>query len=132
MSVQLIALRKGGAKCSSACPYYEEKGQVRGVNDVPLKTHCRATMQDVIVDCNVWNPHNIEKLQVTEEQWKAMQAAVHKRAKKERKPWPEDHEEIHPVGYNWKNVVNRAPAAEKHDRWNAEKSSKVKSLNIKH
>ena len=121
MSVQLIALRKGGAKCSSACPYYEEKGQVRGVNDVPLKTHCRATMQDVIVDCDVWNPHNIEKLQVTEEQWKAMQAAVHKRAKKERKPWPEDHEEIHPVGYNWK-----------HDRLNAEKSSKVKSLNIKH
>ena len=71
-------------------------------------------MQDVIVDCDVWNPHNIEKLQVTEEQWKAMQAAVHKRAKKERKPWPEDHEVIHPVGYNWKHQKGK---------WNSVKSN---------
>ena len=39
----LIALRKGGAKCSSACPFYEESGVVRGING-PLKTHCSMTM----------------------------------------------------------------------------------------
>ena len=113
MSVQLIALRKGGAKCSSACPYYEEKGQVRGVNDVPLKTHCRGTMESVMVDCDIWNPNEIEKLEVTDEQWQSMQKAIGKKAKKERKPYPEDHAEILPVGYNWKHQ----------DKWNANKSN---------
>jgi len=122
----LIAVRKGGAKCSSACPFYVEDGVVRGVNDVPLKTHCRATMQDIIVDCDKFNPQAIEKLEVSEEQWKTMQRAVHKRARKVRKEYPSDHAEIHPVGYNWKNAVNRAPAAEKHqDKWNAKKSSNI-------
>ena len=117
--MQLIALRKGGVKCSSACPYYEEKGWVKGVHGVPLKTHCRGTMQTVIVDCDVWDPHNIEKLEVTEEQWKAMQKAVQKRAKKERKPWPEDHKEIHPVGYHWSHPK---------DKWRATKSElKIKN-----
>jgi len=118
---QVVSVEKGGGPCRTDCPYYSETGWVKGVLGVPLKTHCRATMETISVDCDVYNTRTIEKLQVTEEQWKAMQAAVHKRAKKERKPWPEDHEEIHPVGYNWK-----------HDRWNAEKSSKVKSLNIKY
>ena len=45
----LVALRKGGAKCSSACPYYEESGCVRGVHGVALKTHCRATMEPVMM-----------------------------------------------------------------------------------
>jgi hypothetical protein len=112
MSVQLIALRKGGAKCSSACPFYVEEGVVHGFNG-PLKTHCRATMETVSVDCDVWNPHNIEKLEVSEDQWKTMQHSIHKRAKKVRKPYPEDHEEIHPVGYNWKHQ----------DKWNANKSA---------
>ena len=111
----LIAIRKGGVKCSSDCPFYTETGVVRGFNG-PLKTHCRATMETVIVDCDVWNPHQMEKLEVSEEQWQAMQRAVHKRAKKVRKPYPEDHEEIHPVGYNWR-----------HDKWNAHKSSIPKS-----
>lgn len=110
----LVALRKGGVKCSSACPFYTEKGVVRGVNGVPLKTHCRGTMETVIVDCDIWNPHEIEKLEVTEEQWKQMQHTVRKRAKKERKPYDPDHNEIHPVGWNWK-----------HDKWNAQKSSNV-------
>ena len=107
----LIAIRKGGVKCSSACPYYEEKGVVRGVHGIPLKTHCRGTMQDVIVDCDVWNPKKIDKLEVTEAEWATFQQMLGRKAKRERKPWPEDHEEIHPVGYNWK-----------HDKWRAEKS----------
>ena len=109
----LIALRKGGAKCSSACPFYEESGVVRGING-PLKTHCSMTMNPWMADCDIYNPLCIDKLEVTEEQWKAMQAAVHKRAKKERKPWPEDHEEIHPVGYNWKHQKGK---------WNSVKSN---------
>lgn len=112
----LMALRKGGVKCSSACPFYSEEGVVRGVRGVPLKTHCRGTMKTVIVDCDVWNPNHIEKLEVSEEQWKQMLQAVRKRAKKVRKPYPTDHEEIHPVGYNWKHQ----------DKWNAEKSSNVR------
>lgn len=108
----LIAVRKGGVKCSNACPFYSDTGVVRGING-PLKTHCRATMETVCVDCDVYNPFQIEKLELTDEQWKAMQKAVHKRAKKVRKPYPEDHEEIHPVGYNWRHQ----------DKWNANKSN---------
>ena len=111
----IVAVRKGGVKCSSACPYYTDEGVVKGVHGVPLKTHCRSTMETVIVDCDVFNPNEIEKLEVSEEQWAIMQKAVHKRAKKVRKPWPKEHEEIHRVGYNWKHQ----------DKWNANKSSNV-------
>ena len=117
MIMQIIALRKGGAKCSSACPFYEENGVVRGING-PLKTHCRATMETVIVDCDVWDPNNIEKLEVSEQQWHDMQRAIRKRAKKVRKEYPSDHAEIHPVGYNWKNDPK--------GKWRANKSSNVK------
>lgn len=125
--MQLIALRKGGTKCSSACPYYQESGWVRGMYGVPLKTHCRATMQDVIVDCDVWNPMQIEKLNVTEEQWKAMQKAVHKRAKKERKAYPEDHKEIHAVGCVWTRAktVHEAIEESSKGKYNARKSANV-------
>lgn len=111
----LIALRKGGVKCSSACPFYTETGVVRGING-PLKTHCRGTMETVIVDCDVWNPHNIEKLEVSEQQWQDMQRAIRKRAKKVRKPYPEDHAEIHAVGCEWTRSKGK---------WNAQKSSNV-------
>ena len=111
----LIALRKGGAKCSSACPYYVEKGVVQGING-PLPTHCRGTMETVIIDCDVWNPNNVEKLEVSESQWQTMQQAVHKRARRVIKPYPKDHAEIHPVGYNWKH---------QRGKWNSEKSKNV-------
>ena len=108
-----MAVRKGGVKCSSACPFYTDTGQVSGFNG-PLQTHCRGTMQHLIVDCDYFNPMRIEKIEVTEEQWKAMQKAIHKRAKKVIKHIPEQHAEIHPVGWSWR-----------HDKWNAEKSSNV-------
>lgn len=117
----LIALRKGACPCSTDCPHYAEQGWVRGVNGVPLKTHCRATMQPVIVDCDVYDPNQTELLEVSEEQWQAMQQAIRRNAHKLRKPYDPNHEEIHPVGYNWR-----------HDRWNAAKSANVKSLNNKH
>ena len=97
----LIALRKGGGPCSKDCPFYTETGKVTGVRGIPLKTHCRMTMNPWMADCDIYNVHCIDKLEVTEEQWKAMQKAVHKRAIRQRKLYPEDHDEIHPVGCEW-------------------------------
>lgn len=112
---QVVSVETGGSPCGTGCPYYTESGIVRGVNGVPLQTHCRAIMETIFVDCDKYNPHTVEKMAVTEEEWKTMQSAVGKKARKERKAYPEDHEEIHPVGWNWK-----------HDRWKAGKSSSVK------
>ncbi len=122
----LIALRKGGAKCSSACPFYAESGVVRGING-PLKTHCRMTMNPWMADCDVYDPNNIHKVEVTEEEFKTMLKAVHKRAKKERKPYPDDHKEIHPVGWSWTHDRFRTGASQScSDKWRAGKSASVK------
>jgi hypothetical protein len=111
----LIAIRKGGVKCSSACPFYTETGVVRGING-PLQTHCRMTMNPWMIDCDIYNPMCLEKLEVTEEQWKAMQKAVHKRAIRQRKLYPEENENGRPVGSTWTQ-----------GRWNAQKSKNVKN-----
>ena len=116
----LVALREGSAKCSNICPYYADNGVVRGMHGVALATHCRATMQDVIVDCDKYDPRKIETLEVGEEEWLAMQEAIHKQAQKLQKEYPEDHEEIHPVGYNWKH--ERSARGDSKGKWNAEKS----------
>lgn len=112
----LVALREGSAKCSNICPYYADNGVVRGMYGVALATHCRATMQDVIVDCDKYDPRRIEKIEVSEAEWDQMQSAIHRRARKLQKEYPEDHEEIHPVGWNWKHPVDPK------GKWNAEKS----------
>ncbi len=112
----IVALRKGGVKCSSACPFYEESGVVRGING-PLKTHCRMTMNPWMADCDIYNPLCIDKLEVTEEQWKVMQRAVHKRAIRQRKLYPEEHAEIHHIGENTRDK----------GKWNATKSSGIKN-----
>ena len=114
----IIALRKGGSPCSTDCPFYTETGKVTGVRGIPLKTHCRMTMNPWMVDCDIYNVHCIDKLEVTEEQWKAMQRAVHKRAIRQRKLYPEDHAEIHPVGCEWTRSKGR---------WNSEKSANIPS-----
>ena len=113
----LIALRKGGSPCIKDCPFYAEEGVVRGING-PLKTHCRGTMESVMVDCDIWNPNEIEKLEVSESQWQTMQRAIRKHAKKVRKEYPSDHAEIHPVGYNWKTDPK--------GKWRAKKSLNAK------
>ena len=112
----IVALRKGGVKCSSACPFYEESGVVRGING-PLKTHCSMTMNPWMADCDIYNPLCIDKLEVTEEQWKVMQRAVHKRAIRQRKLYPEEHAEIHHIGENTRDK----------GKWNATKSSGIKN-----
>ena len=101
----LIAFRKGGAKCSSACPFYTETGVVRGING-PLKTHCRMTMNPWMIDCDVYNPYCIDKLEVSEKQWEKMQQAVNKRAIRQRKLYPEDHENANEVGCEWTRARN--------------------------
>jgi hypothetical protein len=95
--IQILALRKGGVKCSSACPFYTE-GVVRGFGG-PLKTHCRMVMHPWMADCNEYDPTKIDKLCISEEQWKKMQKAVGKRAVRQRKLYPEEHEELHPLGW---------------------------------
>ena len=114
----IIALRKGGSPCSTDCPFYTETGKVTGVRGIPLKTHCRMTMNPWMADCDIYNVHCIDKLEVTEEQWKAMQKAVHKRAIRQRKLYPEDHAEIHAVGCEWTRSKGK---------WNATKSDNVPS-----
>ena len=109
----VLAIRKGGVKCSSACPFYTESGVVRGFNG-KLKTHCRMTMHPWMVDCDHFNPMCIDKVEVTEDQWKAMLKAVHKRAIRQRKLYPEENENGRPVGSHWTQ-----------GRWNAQKSSNV-------
>ena len=109
----LIALRKGGSPCSTDCPFYTETGKVTGVRGVPLKTHCRMTMNPWMADCDVYNVRCIDKMEVTEEEWKAMQRAVHKKAIRQRKLYPEEHEEIHAVGCEWTRAKGK---------WNATKS----------
>ena len=110
----LIAIRKGGQPCSQDCPFYTETGVVRGING-PLKTHCRMTMNPWMIDCDIYNVHCIDKVEVTEAEWKAMLHAVHKRAIRQRKLYPEDHDEIHHIGEN-----TRAKG-----KWNSLKSSNV-------
>ena len=125
---QVVSVEKGGGPCRTDCPFYSESGWVRGVRGIPLKTHCRATMEAISVDCDIFNSMTVEKMEVTDEQWKAMQKAIGKKAKKERKPYPEDHEEIHAVGCEW--TRRRASAGEQpfgsKGKWNAQKSSNIK------
>ena len=130
--MQIIALRKGGAKCSSACPFYEETGVVRGFYGMPLETHCRMTMSPWMVDCDEYDPLCIDKMEVSEAQWKKMQKAAGEKAVRVRKEYPEDHEEIHGVGCEWTRASagewTKASAGEwtrGKGRYNAEKSGKA-------
>ena len=105
----LIAIRKGGQPCSQDCPFYTETGVVRGING-PLKTHCRMTMNPWMIDCDIYNVHCIDKVEVTEAEWNRMLQAVHKRAIRQRKLYPEDHENANEVGCEWtrsKGLHNR-------------------------
>ena len=125
---QVVSVEKGGGPCRTDCPYYSETGWVKGVLGVPLKTHCRATMEAISVDCDVYNTRTIEKIEVTDAEWKAMLKAIGKRAKKERKPYDPNHEEIHAVGCEWTRrrvSADEQPFGSK-GKWNAEKSSNVK------
>ena len=125
----IVALREGGGPCSTDCPFYTETGKVTGVRGVPLKTHCRMTMNPWMADCDVYNVRCIDKMEVSEEEWKAMQRAVRKKAIRQRKLYPEEHEEIHAVGCEWTRSRGSTPSQPCGDKgkWNATKSSGIKN-----
>ena len=96
--MQIIAIEEGGIACDASCPYYEASGVVRGYGG-PLKTHCQAVMQPWMFDCRVFNPKQMYKLRVTPAQFKAMVKGQGLKAVKQRKLYPREHKEIHPVGW---------------------------------
>ncbi len=124
----LIAMRKGGGPCGTDCPFYTDKGQVTGVRGVPLKTHCRMTMNPWMVDCDIYNVRCLDKIEVTEDEFKRMLQAIGRRAIRQRKLYPEDHENANQVGCEW--TRRRASAGEQpfgsKGKWNSEKSNNVK------
>ena len=114
----VVAIEEGGIACNAGCPYYEESGVVRGYGG-PLKTHCRMVMNPWLFDCNKFNPKCMYKMLVTPEQFRAMQKAVGVKAVKQRKLYPVEHKEIHPVGW--------CPKAAKKNRQMANKCLTVKN-----
>lgn len=101
--ILLMALRKGKIKCGPHCPYFTPSGTVQQFGG-KKKTHCRGTMQPVVVDCNEFNPCEIETVEVTEKQWGLAQFRAGFKARKIRRLYPEEHKEIHPIG--WKPTGN--------------------------
>jgi len=96
--IRLLALSRGGVKCSSACPYYEESGLIEAYNG-PMKTHCRAVMEDVVVNCDTFNPHKIRYADISEEKLESISKTLGISLKRVRKLYPREHKEIHPVGW---------------------------------
>ncbi|MBO4593565.1 MAG: hypothetical protein J5678_05175 [Bacteroidaceae bacterium] len=95
--IQIVAVEEGGIACDAGCPYYEESGVVRGYGG-PLKTHCRGIMEDVVVNCEKLNPKQLYKgktLLTAKEIGKLLGMKL----QKERKLYPVEHKEIHPVGW---------------------------------
>lgn len=76
-------------------------------------------MHPWMVDCDQFDPQQIETLEVSEAEWQAMQAAAGKKARRQRKLYPEEHEEIHHVGCEWTRSKGR---------WNSKKSGFKRKL----
>lgn len=77
------------------------------------------TMHPWMVDCDQFDPNKLETVEVSEEQWKKMLNAVNKKAKRQRKLYPEEHEVIHPVGCEWTRSKGT---------WNATKSATATNI----
>lgn len=100
--LQIIAVRKGGRACDARCLHYEESGFLQGFGG-KLKARCRGVMEPIFVDCHEYDPNTTETLEVTAAEWDTMKKAIGRKAKKARRIYKKEHEEIHPVGWNWKN-----------------------------
>ena len=96
--MQIIAVEEGGIACDASCPYYEESGVVQCYGG-KKKSNCRMIMSPWIVDCHVFNPKQLYKLRATPEQFKAMVQSQGLKAIHQRKLYPVEHKEIHPVGW---------------------------------
>lgn len=99
---RLIAIEEGGIACGAGCPYYEPSGVVRDVRELPMKGHCRGVMEDIVVNCEKLNPRRLYKGQTLLTP-KEIGKLLGVRLQKQRKLYPEDHAEIHHIG--WKPRV---------------------------
>ena len=95
--MQIIAVEEGGIACDASCPYYEESGVVQCYGG-PKKSNCRMIMSPWIVDCHVFNPKQLYKLRLTPALFQEIVKGHGLKAIKQRKLYPKDHKEIHPVG----------------------------------
>ena len=93
----VIAIEEGGIACDASCPYYEESGAVQCYGG-PKKSHCQAIMQDWSFNCNKFNPKRLYKLRLTPAVFQEIVKGHGLKAIKQRKLYPKDHKEIHPVG----------------------------------
>ena len=75
------------------------------------------TMNPWMIDCDIYNPMCIDKMEITEAQWNRIQSFLGKRAIRQRKLYPEDHENANQVGCEWTRSKGK---------WNAEKSKHAK------
>ena len=94
--MQIVAIEEGGVKCSSACPFYEPSGVVRGIGG-PLKTHCRGVMEDIVVNCDKLNPKRLYKGKTLLTP-KEIGKLLGMRLQKQRKLYDPEHAEIHHIG----------------------------------
>lgn len=77
--------KKGGTTCSSACPFYQETGEVRCFGGVK-QTHCRMIMQPYFVDCNQFDVTTMQVINTSDDTWQKMLDSVGiKKTKKKRK-----------------------------------------------
>ena len=95
--MQIVVIEEGGVKCSSACPFYEESGVVQ-CHGGPKKSHCLAIMEPWSFDCDKFNPKQLYKgkTQLTP---KEISKLLGTKLQKQRKLYPEDHAEIHHIGW---------------------------------
>lgn len=96
--MHVVVIKEGGIACDAGCPYYEESGKVRDVRGLPVKGHCRGVMEDVVVNCEKLNPKQLYKGE-TPLSAKEIGKLLKMKLQKERKPYPEEHKEIHPIGW---------------------------------
>ena len=103
---RMYLLMKGGVKCSSACPFYKKRGTVYDTRGVPTKGHCQAVMEDVVVNCDKYNPHGIRYVDIPDEKVLSIERALKVPFKRIRKLYPRMHKEIHPVGWRPAAIKN--------------------------
>ena len=79
---RVLILEETKTRCGADCPFYEPSGIVRDMQDLPLQTHCRLTMQAIIPDCEYFNMRNLRQAQVTEDEVRAMFKAIGRQPKR--------------------------------------------------
>ena len=104
--MKIYVFEEGATPCNADCPFYEESGVVQGYGG-PLRSHCKAVMQDVQADCRKYNMRRIYKaVRVTPEAWQKILKLGVAKFVRQRKLYSAEHRPIHPVG--WKKYEVRS------------------------